>query len=242
MLKALSNGCFLPILLDGKRRGNKRSLSKKKVAKVVEASSEDDFLIIPLYWPSLCLFGTSIDVYRKNYVENSGGDDPGPGTGTDKSNISTDTSDTDDTDGEADNLGRDINTPNADRKANDRKADDLSTGIDTLDVDRGANNRKADNPNTDTVDADTDADERADLSKKTVDINAKRQTAASNKTHASLFSLYKAFFFVFFFWIGDRFRLSTILNHFLIVSSNLGKTRSPFSQISVGGNMHVQSQ
>ena len=49
MLKALSNGRFSPIPLDGKRRGDGRSLGGNRGAKVVGASSEDALLRIPLH-------------------------------------------------------------------------------------------------------------------------------------------------------------------------------------------------
>ena len=49
MLKALSNSRFLPIPLDGKRRGDGRSLGGNRGAKVVGASSEDALLRIPLH-------------------------------------------------------------------------------------------------------------------------------------------------------------------------------------------------
>ena len=49
MLKALLNGRFLPIPLDGKKKGDERSLGGNKGVQVVEASSKDTFLRIPLY-------------------------------------------------------------------------------------------------------------------------------------------------------------------------------------------------
>ena len=49
MLKALSNGRFLLIPLDGKRRGDGRSLGGNRGAQVVETSFEDALLRILLY-------------------------------------------------------------------------------------------------------------------------------------------------------------------------------------------------
>ena len=49
ILKALSNGRFLPIPLDGKRRGDGRSIGGNRGAKIVGASFEDAFLRIPLH-------------------------------------------------------------------------------------------------------------------------------------------------------------------------------------------------
>ena len=49
ILKVLSNGHFLSIPLDEKRRGDGRSLGKNRGAKVVEVFSENAFLKIPLH-------------------------------------------------------------------------------------------------------------------------------------------------------------------------------------------------
>ena len=66
------------------------------------------------------------------------------------------------------------------------------TSIDTPDADG-----KADNPGTDIADADidADADREADPGIDTTDTDIDGQVAASDKAHASLFSLRKALFF-----------------------------------------------
>ena len=48
ILKALLNSCFLPILLNEKRRGDSRSLGGNKRAKLGGAFSQEALLIIPL--------------------------------------------------------------------------------------------------------------------------------------------------------------------------------------------------
>ena len=238
MLKALSNSRFSLIPLNGKRRRDGRSLGRNRGAQVVEASSEDAFLRIPLYWFSLRLPRTGVGVCGLDHVGNGGRDDLGTDTstpdtdkGADDPGTGTDTADADRRvdNRRADDPGTGINTPDVDGRADNRRADNPGTGTDIPDTDGRADDRGTDDPGTDTADAnaDADADGEADPGTNIADADANGRVAVSNKARASLFSLRKAFIFVLFFWIGDRLRLSAILNHFFI-SSDLGEARSPF--------------
>lgn len=179
MLKTLLNVCFLPIALDKKRKGDKYSLSRNRGVKVVGASSENAFLIILLYWPSLCFSGIGVSICRKNHVKNGRKDNPGPGTGTsdinrgaDNLGIDIDISDKNDINKKTINPGTGTNTPNIEEKADDRKADDPSIGTDILNIDKKVDNRRMDNPSIDTADVNVDRDKRADPGIDIVDTDA----------------------------------------------------------------------
>ena len=203
ILKALLNDRFLPIPLDGKKRGDRCSLGG---AKVGGASFKDAFLIIPLHYLSLCFQGTGVGVLGENHVEKGGGDDLGR---VDNPDTSTDTSDRDDTDGGANNPGTDTEIPATDNKdgkadkpststdtpATDNtngETDDPGTGTDTPDTDNTDGEANNTGTGTDTLDADADGGVD-DIGTRTADAN--KQVVASNKAHASLFSLRKALFF-----------------------------------------------
>lgn len=136
MLKALSNGRFLLILLNGKRKKDKRLLSGNRGAKIKEVFSEDTFLIIPIYWPSLCLSKTSICICRENHIRKKGRNNPGLNTYVTNRNK------------EIDNLSTSPNIADTNKKANN-----LRIGINIADINRGANNlgKKTDIPNTDNI-------------------------------------------------------------------------------------------
>ena len=70
MLKILSNGRFLPIALDEKRKEDRRSLGG---AKVGGAFFEDALLIIPLHWLSLWFSGIGVGICEEDHIEKSGG-------------------------------------------------------------------------------------------------------------------------------------------------------------------------
>ena len=116
-LKVLSNRRFLLIPLDEKKERDGR-LNKRGV-KVGAASSKNVFLIVLLYWPTLCLFRTGVDVYKEDHVEKSGG-----------YSINTVAKD-----GEAKNPGTSISIANA-----NGGVDGLSTSIRTANADGRANN------------------------------------------------------------------------------------------------------
>lgn len=138
-MKALSNGRFLPILLDKKKRRDGRLLGGNKRAKVEGVFSENALLIIPFHWPSLCLPWRGVSMCGKDHIRNGGGDNRGLSTdtvdgvrGADDPGMSTDTLDKD---GRANNPTTGIDTINIHKKANN-----LDTAIDTLNT-----NRKVDN-------------------------------------------------------------------------------------------------
>lgn len=80
MLKTLSNGYFLMISLDGKRKRDSYSLSGNKGAKIVGAFFENIFIIIPFYWPSLCYLKIGFDVCGNDHIGTSRRDNSGSGT------------------------------------------------------------------------------------------------------------------------------------------------------------------
>ena len=185
MLKALSNGCFSPIPLDGKRKRNKCLLGR---AKVGGASSDDSLWIIPLDWLSFCLSRIGVSVCGKNYIGKSGEDNP---RRADDLGTGTDIPDTNNINGRVDNQSRDTDILAMDNI--DREVDNPGTGTDTPDTDNI--NRGADNPSIGTNTLDKNADGGADdLGTRIADVD--RQVAASNKAHVSLFSLRKALFFL----------------------------------------------
>ena len=152
ILKVLLNSRFLPIPLNKKRRGDGRSFGGNRGTKVVETSSKDNLLRIPLHSLSLRLPRIGICVCREDYIENGGGDNPSPGTGTpdtergdNEPSTGTDTPKTDNIDGGANDPG--TGTPDTDGGAN-------NPGIridkpDTDDIDRIANNLGTKTPDID---------------------------------------------------------------------------------------------
>lgn len=106
MLKVLSNGCFLPILLDEKKRGDGHLFNGNKGAKVVETSSKNDLLINLLDWPSLYLSRTRIGICGKNHVRKGN-----------EGNLGQSISKADGSRG-AENLGTAMNTIDIDREIN----------------------------------------------------------------------------------------------------------------------------
>lgn len=67
-LKALSNKCFLLILLNKKIENNKRL--EKKGIKLGTTFFKNSFWIILLYWPIFYLFTINVDIYKENYIKN----------------------------------------------------------------------------------------------------------------------------------------------------------------------------
>lgn len=64
-LKVLSNGRFLPIALDWKKKRDRCSENKK--VKVRAASFEDALLIVMLQWLILCLFGIGVGICKEDH-------------------------------------------------------------------------------------------------------------------------------------------------------------------------------
>lgn len=144
MLKALLNSYFLPILLDEKKKEDKRIFSGNRRAKVEKTLFEYVLLIIPLYWSSFCLFKTSIGICRENHIRKGKGDNLGLGKSTidrdkrvDKPSIGIDIANMDK---KTDNQG--ISTETADRN---KGVDNPGTSINIAD-----SNRETDDPDTST--------------------------------------------------------------------------------------------
>lgn len=68
-LKTLLNNCFLLILLDKKREGDKYLENKR--AKIKIAFFEDGFWIITPYWLLFYFSKINIDICRKDYIRKS---------------------------------------------------------------------------------------------------------------------------------------------------------------------------
>lgn len=227
ILKTLSNSCFLPILLDKKRKGDRYLIGGNKGAKVRKASFKDVFLIISLHWPSLFLSKIGVDVCKENCVKKGKGDNQSPGTnivktvkktddlskdidildkdrGVDKLIISTKIPDID---GKTDNP--DTSTDTLDKDNIDGGTDNSGKNIDTLDT----NERAADpskNINIANIDKDKKTDAGININKADADVDRGAdnlgikiadidgRAAASNKARASFFSLPKMLFFISF--------------------------------------------
>lgn len=224
-MKASSNGRFLLILLDGKKRVDECSLGKNRGTKVVEASFENSFFINLFHQPSFCLPKTDVGIYRKDPIANGKGDNPGLAPDTpnidrraDNLGKGTNTPDTNNIDGIANGPGISIDRLDADKKADNKRMDDLSIGTDRPDVDRRVGNRRANNLGTDIIDADPDAYKRANPSIDPKDTNTDVRATANNKACTFLFSLSKIFFF-YSFLLNQRsslpFRyLQSFFHHF----------------------------
>lgn len=142
------------LLLNEKRKKDRRLLSRNKRAKNRETFSKDAFLILLLHQPSLCFLGTGISVYIKDHIEKDREDDLGSGTSIiDKDrkvdNISINTLNINNIDREVNNLSISIDKLDVDKRVNN-----LSTSIDTTNINNL--NKKANNISTSILQIDTD--------------------------------------------------------------------------------------